>query len=502
MFNALGLDPLMGQERGRRHPIYQPIMINGEPVPFYFPQYETEEKFKEAESLGMLPTEFNLYKYQKDQDKTRNYRTYRYNLTLDYKILEFLKLSVRGMYEENYYTSRSYDDKYTFNSNYNINKFTNIVYIGGVPQADRFVPIGGFLKLNESRTKSYTLRSQVNYDYSLGAGQINAVAGIEFRESDYENRNREEFGYDDMTGTWPTIDLESLSSGVKTYWRSSSSYRPKNFVRFNKRRYASYYMNAAYTYNKKYTLTLSGRVDDGSMFGVSANKRRRPLWSVGGSWNLNKESFFNFDFVNMLKLRLTYGKNGNVSSNLSSFTTFYYAGETNWRTLEPIASISTRRNPNLKWETTRTINTAIDFDIFNHKLHGTIELYDKYTNDVLSNFAMSPVYGINSRTFNNGEISNRGITIQLQSSIGNKFKWTPGINFSHNKNKVIKTQKSYNNAVTFLKYQGSSAPVVGHSITETYGYEFAGIDDKGDPTVYIDGKVVDHLSLPEDLTGN
>src|SRR5690606_9221163 len=83
----------------------------------------------------------------------------------------------------------------------------------------------------------------------------------------------------------------------------------------------SYYGNIAYTLNKKYDASASFRRDESNLFGVKSNQRGVPLWSVGVAWRLDKEDFFHSDWLPNLKLRLTYGYNGNVDKSLSAYLT-------------------------------------------------------------------------------------------------------------------------------------------------------------------------------------
>ena len=481
-YNGLGLSQVTGPNLGHTIQPYQLILDeNGNQIPLYKYNYKSRETFDNFEAQGLLPFGFNHLRDQQERDFTRTNRNARLQLGLKYEIFDWLNIETKGMYEFYTYESRNYSDKNSFQAQYLYNRFTSIDAVTG--ELTHHIPSGALLKLNTSEMKNYTWRSQINLDKTINKHQINALVGFEMREVSGFNKNRDELGFDDQTGTWPALDLNTMSTGINACL-GRASYKGTNFVSNTKRRFLSYYLNAAYTYSNKYTVTFSGRMDEGSMFGVDANMRRTPLWSVGGSWNLSKEEFFNLSQIDLLKLRATYGQNGNISSSSSAFTTLYFSGYTNWNTQEAYSQIRNRYNPGLKWETTKTTNLAVDFALLDHRIYGTFEYYNKKSEDVIAYFNTNPMSGTSRRAFNNAEISNKGYTILLSGNIGNKLRWNPSINLTYNNNEVLKADPIYEIPNYFLAYAGPSNPVQGSSINEFYGFRYAGLDETGNPTIY------------------
>src|SRR5690606_17861279 len=114
-------------------------------------------------------------------------------------------------------------------------------------------------------------------------------------------------------------------------------------------RFASFYGNASYTFLDRYIVSVSGRMDKSSLFGVSPKDRNVPLWSIGAAWNVSQESFMQgADLLSNLKLRATYGFNGNVNPAQSAYP-IAYAG-IDPMTGNPTVSISSPANPLLQWE--------------------------------------------------------------------------------------------------------------------------------------------------------
>src|SRR5690606_26106143 len=90
--------------------------------------------------------------------------------------------------------------------------------------------------------------------------------------------------------------------------------------------FRSYYVNASYSYDRKYILSASARLDQSNLFGVRANQKGVPLWSAGLAWNISREGFYGSDILPYLKLRGSYGYNGNVNKSVTAFTTAAVSG--------------------------------------------------------------------------------------------------------------------------------------------------------------------------------
>src|SRR5690606_3484710 len=112
-----------------------------------------------------------------------------------------------------------------------------------------------------------------------------------------------------------------------------------------------------------------GRIDKSSLFGVRPKDRNVPLWSVGAAWNVDEEAFFQLNVVSDLKLRATYGFNGNVSPAQSAYPIAYTSNDP--MTQLPTAGITTPANPLLQWEKVSQLNLGVDFGLFGNRLSGS-----------------------------------------------------------------------------------------------------------------------------------
>lgn len=242
-----------------------------------------------------------------------------------------------------------------------------------------------------------------------------------------------------------------------------------------------------YRFKDKYMLTLTARRDGSSVF--ANNNKYATFPSAGLAWMISDESFFdNINFMDMMKLRVSYGAAGNQaispyqSLSLAGITQYVYGdGGTTSIGVYP----STIGNDDLKWETTYTANAAVDFGLFNGRVGGTIEVYNSNTHDLLVNRTIPTMTGYNSILTNIGQVNNKGIEVMLNTVNvqGSKFRWNTSASFSYNKNTIVHL---FN---TDLDADGKEDDVVannwfiGHPINSYFDYAFDGIYQEGDSDI-------------------
>ena len=247
-------------------------------------------------------------------------------------------------------------------------------------------------------------------------------------------------------------------------------------------------------------VTATIRRDGSSKFGT--NNKWGWFPSVSAAWGISQEGFMEStqDWLSDLKLRAGYGITGN-QDGLTPYKTlelygasdkYYSAGS--WLTGY---KISQNANPNLKWEQTSMLNIGLDFQLFNGRLGGTIEWYDKRTKDMLYTYAVpSPPYLYTSMMANVGDMSNKGIEVLLNfDAIKTKdFSWNTSLNLAHNKNKVTKlsngefsTTRIYAGDAWIRGSSGGTTHVVeeGYPIGQFFGWKCTGLDKDGYPQ-YVD----------------
>jgi len=260
----------------------------------------------------------------------------------------------------------------------------------------------------------------------------------------------------------------------------------------------SYFATGNYDYKGKYFFNATIRRDGSSRFGE--NNRFATFWSVGASWLLSDESFFNVSFVDNLKVRASYGTTGNKNVGgtnyypaLGTFAATSSYGGTNGY------SPSSPSNPDLIWETTTKSNIGFDFGLLGGKLDGTIELYHDKTSDLFIEQQLSRTTGFTSVDINSGEMVNKGIEVTLSSYVikNNDMFVNLFANLSYNKNEVTDLGQ-----VDEFE-QGTSIIRVGEPLGAHYITGYAGVDPATGAPLYLDtlGNVTSQFSSANATTG-
>src|SRR5690606_23211639 len=195
----------------------------------------------------------------------------------------------------------------------------------------------------------------------------------------------------------------------------------------------SYFSNAAYTYNRRYTLSGSFRKDEANLFGVSSNMKGTPLWSLGAAWDLSQEDFYRIPWIPYLKIRASYGVNGNISrmANALAVITLGNSGATHSL---PVAGLGSPSNKDLSWEKIKQFNGALEFSMFNGRFTGTIEHYRKNAYNLLAQAPIDPTYGVTSMYMNVANMDGYGWDINLKTlNVDNALRWQTSYILSFNK---------------------------------------------------------------------
>ncbi|MDR3250829.1 MAG: TonB-dependent receptor [Tannerella sp.] len=237
-----------------------------------------------------------------------------------------------------------------------------------------------------------------------------------------------------------------------------------------------------YTFREKYNLTATLRADGSSRF--APDHRWGYFPSVGVSWNISDESLLKGKRnLNELKLRASLGTVGNQEiGNYQYEATYGATSPYSFNKQLSVGYIRTRpENPDLKWEQTAAYNVGVDASLFNYRLNITADAYYKKTSDLLLSTPTSIGTGFGSVLRNIGNISNKGVELEINGSIidRRKLKWTVSANIAKNINKVLKLAEGQENI-------GSSI-FVGHPLGVQYLIVYDGIVQKGDDVSKIAG---------------
>ncbi|WP_029985683.1 SusC/RagA family TonB-linked outer membrane protein [Pedobacter jeongneungensis] len=415
------------------------------------------------------------------------------------KLMEGLNLSSQLQVENTsaksnqYYDVNSYKMRAAYNALIGYTPATNVYTYG--------LPTGGRYGQTESGNNSYTFRNQLSFDRTFDKGKhaISAIAGFEMRQT-FSPRGIEDlrYGYDPVTLTSTLINTQSISqTGLPSYIYGGNRTlsvlgRTQTEI---KHRNLSTYANAGYTYLNKYNITGSVRVDQADFFGVDPEYKNRPLWSVGTSWNASNEEFIQEQkWISLLKLRATYGVNGNQNSESSKYLTARRRSDNLFPSLQYI-DVTALPNPKLRWEKTETYNGGVDYAFLSNRLRGSIDVYYKKSTDLIVTAELDPTVGVASRMINNGTLINRGIEFTLGGDWLRSGDLTLSATFilGFNRSRIGKVNSALSTAGNYI-----SSPafyyIEGSAYNTLYAYRYGGmvngypyfLDDSGKASIDFD----------------
>jgi iron complex outermembrane receptor protein len=258
------------------------------------------------------------------------------------------------------------------------------------------------------------------------------------------------YSFEDSRGDYPSFYAEGLSSNLLGANGVPGSKVQQSYLSVDESKLISFFGRLNYTYKDRYLLTGSIRRDGSSRFGPGNQWGVFPAFA--GAWRVIEEPFMqNVHWLSDLKLRGSWGVNGNQSFGnylfLSTYTSgdnkaMYQFGNTLVTTIRPSAV-----DPNIKWEQTASSNFGIDFGLYNNRLTGTVDIYSKTTKDLI--FTVPVPAGTNLSNYvttNIGSMKNSGIEFGLSAVImdGKKWgvRWDGSLSASSNTNKILSVSGS------------------------------------------------------------
>ncbi|WP_170123331.1 TonB-dependent receptor [Pedobacter nutrimenti] len=335
----------------------------------------------------------------------------------------------------------------------------------------------GRARNTNTTTTSYTIEQLLNYNKSFGKHNVAVLLG----------HNNYAYNYKYMTGARNTQVVDDSKELVNFTTTTSLSSYTDNYHK------EAYFTRVNYDYDGKYFLSGSFRRDGSSKW--APGRRWGSFYSVGGAWLINKEGFLaDQTWLNSLKLRSSYGSVGN--DGLTGYyidREFYSLGYNN--AVEPGILVGTLPNPTITWETNIQADAALEFAMFDNRLRGSFELFNRASDNLLFEvpLPLSSGYGIGGGTGvfakNIGRMRNRGIEIQLGADIikSKAFKWDMNINWTMVRNKITAMPEE-----TPVIIDGTKQLAVGQSRYEFWLRQWAGVDPADGAGLYE----INPLNLP------
>ena len=313
----------------------------------------------------------------------------------------------------------------------------------------------GTLQVSTSQYIRLTTSNTATYNTTFGdAHSFRAMVGQEAMKETYHSY----FSYS------PTVDdaIPYPTTSIATDDEINYDYSAETLL--------SFFGNVDYSYDQRYYLQGSVRADGSSLFG-SAN-RWGLFWSASGSWNISNEAFMSgLDWLSLLKLRASYGVNGN--NNIDAYKAYgvyassAYNGASGMLPSDP-------DNPNLSWEKNYTWNVGLDFAFFDSRINGQVDVYSRDTKDMLLDKSVPQTSGFSSNFVNIGALNNKGVEFQLNGDIirTRDFNWNVGFNLAYNKSTILDLGDTdeLNNADSRIKHK------VGKSFYTYYLKDYYGVN--------------------------
>lgn len=408
------------------------------------------------------------------------------NLNTRYNITAELNAEFKYQYENSWTGNQEYDSPDSYYTRNLINRYTQL----NGDQTTYIIPVGGILDLGNSELSSNDARAQLNYNKNWGQkSELAAIAGMEIRETHANSSSSRTYGYNNDLLTFSNVDFVN---SYPLYGNLSFPQPIPNNAGFSDilNRYLSYYVNASYSYDKRYTVSASARKDESNLFGVNINQKGVPLWSSGLSWDVNNEAFYKIDWLPYLRLRVTYGYSGNVDNSLSAYPTIAYQSPNGYTNL-PYATAVNPPNPDLRWEKTGILNLGVDFGLKNSRISGSLEYYSKKSTDLISPTPADYTTGFSYLNLNSADMKGKGIEIQLNARIiDGRFKWLTNLIYNYSQSEVTKYDETYPTGNTYVGNGLNTLPLPGKPLNAVFSYKWAGLDPTdGDPQGYVNGQV-------------
>lgn len=443
-----------------------------------------------VKTRGLVDWHYNPIEEISNQDNTDKLSTIRFGGGLIYKIIQGLNLNLKGQYDHSLSNSEDYKSIRSYEVRDNINTY---MFLNALGQPQYPIPLGGTLNFRSMRQTSYNLQGQLNFSKTFDAHAISAIGGFNVNESQRDLNSNKKWGYDPLTlGFANNMDYNTRYAMRASSGNTGTIPKDNGSLSGSLNRSLSYYSNVGYTLLNKYTLNASARIDAANLFGVKANLKAKPTWSFGTGWNISKEDFFDVGSISSLSLRATYGYNGNVDNNATSFPVIrYQLASLPYSIPQQYATSVSPPNPGLTWEKVKVINLGLDISMFGNRLIGSVDYYIKKAGDLISSQPVDPTVGVNSYTGNFGALKAEGIDLNLTALVLNYgIKVNSAISLSYNKEEITDYYLAPSLLIQPLNYL-SNQVLAGKPRNYLYSYRWAGLNSQtGDPMGVVDGQIV------------
>jgi TonB-linked SusC/RagA family outer membrane protein len=381
-----------------------------------------------------------------NSDKTKSVNTNNF-IQIDFPFLKGLSYKLNTGYEYRTLLTQTYAGRNTYEGNQS----------------------SGRLELLSQYDENWLVENIVSYTKTFGKHSV-FLTGLYSAQKEKREANT-------------TIGL-SFPSDVLSFYQPDKAQSTQLNANYRESAHLSQMFRANYSFDSRYLFTFTVRRDGYSAFGDDKKFGTFPSFAIG--WNITNEGFVKsinqLKFINNLKLRLSYGANGNEA--ISPYSTLPSLSSLDYLTpdFKPAFGFYPQKlgNPILGWESTKSLNAGLDFGLWQNRITGLIEMYWSKTTDLLLDRTISPINGDTNIRENIGETKNNGIEFQVSSVNISKsnFSWKTDFNIAHNKTQIVNIglTDASGNYIDDIASQW----FIGKPIQVNYDYVFDGIFQTGD----------------------
>ncbi|HEY6977327.1 MAG TPA: SusC/RagA family protein, partial [Chitinophagaceae bacterium] len=411
---------------------------------------------------------------------------YRFNKNFRYDFigaLRYVKSTIEHQITENANMANAYraDDNATIAEN---NKF--LYRDPDNPSAPPVVvlPYGGFYNRTEDKLVSFDVRNSLNYLDTFSSKHIlNVLLGVQAKSADRQNFNNTGYGYQYDNGGVPFIDYRILKQTIEAsfpYYGMTKTYD----------RFAAFYLNAQYTFDRKYNFYGTVRYDGSNTLGSSKTARWLPTWSFGGAWNMEEEGFLSdVNWIDYLKLRASYGltaslgpatNSGVVLKSLTTNRTFPDERES-------VIQIAHLENSDLTWEKNYQTNVGLDAGLFKGRVNFTVDFYKRNSFDLISLIRTGGIGGEAEKVANYADMKSHGIDALLGAQIirMKNCGWRTNLTFGYNTTKITNAK---NEPIIFDLVKAEGGNTEGYPVNGLFSIAYKGLDHTSGVPLFINEK--------------
>ena len=412
------------------------------------------------------------------------------------------ELKLLGSFSANYNFAKNLTAGIAMGADFSSEKRLDVIHPGSIlgpfqANGTNGTQFGGDHQEDYTRDFRFNALTKVNYNNTFaGKHLVDATVFLEYNKRHFDNLGFTQSGLDPRVlgsgaafiagTTYEDLDNDGVVDGAGEF-----PYIPTVRAATVTEGLFSVFGKVDYEYDGKYG--ISGVLRRDNSFRFVEDNAWGTFWSVSGRWNIDQEKFMENSAVSLLKLRASYGVNGNQDVGGNSLTRTLFGSGTGYNGTVG-TFIAQPANRELRWEETKQTNIGVDFGIWNNRLSGTVDVYKKTTDGLFDSRQLSAITGFTALSVNTGTMDNEGVEASLRYVVYDKNDWRISVNANGSYNKNTVNEVASSTGRNFLG--GSTIIAEGHPVNSFYVVPYAGVNPaNGNPLfVTADGSLSETFS--------